>query len=136
MCPKFETNPATRWSIGEIKQGPEVVGASIEMYLTLEEHYQPLVRYRFQYNRRRDPVGPIHIPGRFGSSAEDKATERDNRAAFEAARAVAEETGTRVKMYVHSQEYLNSISRESLDGLIEKLGEEEARQLLEEGLEE
>jgi hypothetical protein len=78
----------------------------------------------------------MYIPGRWGSSFDDKDADRDNRAAFEAAQAVAEETGTRAEMYVQFQEHLDTVSRESLSDLIGEVGEERARELLEEGIEE
>jgi enamine deaminase RidA (YjgF/YER057c/UK114 family) len=108
----------------------------MEVRVSLEQNYRPVVRYRFQFNRTTDGAGPIHIPGRFGLSAGDKLAERDNRATFEAAQAVAEETGTHVEMYVMSQVYLNSTSRNALDDLIGEVGEAEARQLLEEASED
>jgi len=129
-------NPAMQWSVGEIKQGTDTEDASIEVYVSLEDNYRPVVRYLFQYNRTSDGAGTIYIPGWCGSSVDDKVAERDNRAAFEAACAVAEETGTRAEIYVKSQKYLNSISRESLEDLIGQLGQEEARSLLEEAIEE
>lgn len=110
--------------------------ASIEVVLGLYEHYDRLGRFRFQYNRSEDGVGTIYIPGRWGSSFDDKDAARDNRAAFEAAQAVAEETGTRAEMYVQSQEYLDTVSRDSLSELIGKVGEGRARELLEEETEE
>lgn len=39
-------------------------------------------------------------------------------------------------MYVHSQEYLDAVSRESLSELIGKVGENRARELLEKEIEE
>lgn len=65
-----------------------------------------------------------------GSSFDDKKADRDNRVAFEAAQTVAEETGTRAEMYVHSQEYLNTVSQESLSDLIGEVGEGRVRDLL------
>jgi|GEM_PF-4061317 len=122
----FKDDPAMQWSVGEIKQGPDTEDASIEVYISLEENHRQVVRYRFQYNRTSDGAGTIYTPGRWGSSTNDKISERDNRAAFEAACAVAKKTGTRAEVYVHSQEYLNSVSRDSLEDLIGELGEEEA----------
>ncbi|MFC4437468.1 MULTISPECIES: hypothetical protein [Natrialbaceae] len=124
-----------QWRIEEIERGGDV-DVSIEVALGLYEHYNCMGRFRFQYNRSEDGAGPIYIPGRWGSSFDDKDADRDNRAAFEAAQAVAEATGTRVEMYVQSQEYLDTVSRESLSDLIGEVGEERARELLEEETEE
>ncbi|WP_254862280.1 hypothetical protein [Halovivax gelatinilyticus] len=130
------SNPEFKqWKIEEIVRGDDI-DVSIEVYLGLYEHYNRVGQFRFQYNRGEDGVGPIYIPGRWGSSFDDKDADRDNQAAFEAARAVAEETGTRVEMYVHSQEYLDTVSRESLSNLIGKVGEERAREILKEETEE
>lgn len=124
-----------KWQIEEIARG-EDTEVSIEVSLGLYEDYRCIGRFLFQYNRSADGVGPIYVPGRWGSTFDDKDADRDNRAAYEAARAVAEETGTRAEMYVHSQAYLNNVSRESLSDLIGKVGEERARQLLQEESEE
>lgn len=124
-----------QWEVEEIERGSNV-DASIEITLGLYEHYDRLGRFRFQYNRSEDGVGTIYIPGRWGSSFDDKDATRDNRAAFEAAQAVAEETGTRAEIYVKSQEYLDTVSRESLSELIGEVGEERARELLEEETED
>jgi len=124
-----------QWRIEEIKSKNDI-DASIEVTLGLYEYHDCIGRFRFQYNRGEDGVGPIYIPGRWGSSFDDKDADRDNRAAFEAAQAVAEETGTRAELYIQSQKYLDTLSRESLSGLIGKVGEERARELLEEEAEE
>jgi len=124
-----------QWRVEEFER-KNSEDASIEVVLGLYEHYDCLGRFLFQYNRSEDGVGTIYIPGRWGSSFDDKDAARDNQAAFEAAQAVAEETGTRAEMYVQSQEYLDTVSRESLSELIGKVGEECARELLEEETEE
>jgi hypothetical protein len=124
-----------QWRIEKIERKNNE-DASMEVALGLYEHYDCLGRFRFQYNRSEDGVGTIYIPGRWGSLFDDKNADRDNRAAFEAAQAVAEETGTRAEMYVQSQEYLDTVSRESLSELIGKIGEGRARELLEEETEE
>lgn len=124
-----------QWKVDDIVRG-DGTDVSIEVYLGLYEHYNRIGRFRFQYNRGEDGAGPIYIPGRWGSSFDDKNADRDNQAAFEAARAVAEETGTRVEMYVKSQEYLDTVSRESLSNLIGKVGEERAREMLKGEIEE
>ena len=124
-----------QWRVEEIEHGSSV-DASIEIVLGLYEHHDCLGRFRFQYNRSEDGVGTIYLPGRWGSSFDDKDADRDNQAAFEAAKVVAEETGTRAELFVQSQEYLDTVSRESLSELIGKVGEERARGLLEEAIEE
>lgn len=119
------------WRVEEIKRGKDI-DVSIEVTLGLYEQYNCIGRSVFQYNRSEDGAGPVYIPGRWGSSFEDKDADRDNRAAFEAARTVADETGTRAELVVQSQAYLDSVSRESLSELIGEVGEERARELLEE----
>lgn len=116
-----------QWVVEDVERGDDV---SLEVTLGLYEHYDCVGRFRFQYNRTEDRVGTMYMPGRWGSSFDDKDAKRDNRAAFEAAQAVAEETGARAEMYVHSQEYLNEVSQESLSDLIGEVGEERVRELL------
>lgn len=123
------------WRIEEIDTDPEA-DVSIEVTVGLYEHYDRIGTYVFQYNRTEDGVGPIYIPGRLGSTFEDKNADRDNQARFEASMAVAEHTGTRVEMYVMSQSYLNSVSRDSLSDLIGEVGEERAMELLQGEVEE
>ena len=116
-----------QWIVEGVNRGDDV---SLEITIGLYEHYDCVGQFRFQYNRTEDRVGAMYIPGRWGSSFDDKDAKRDNRAAFEAAQAVAEETGARAEMYVHSQEYLNQVSQESLSDLIGEVGEERVRELL------
>ena len=127
MDSKTTNSEFKEWVVEGIDRGDDV---SLEVTIGLYEHYDCIGRFRFQYNRTEDRVGPMYIPGRWGSSFDDKDAERDNRAAFEAAQAVAEETGARAEMYVHSQEYLNQVSQESLSDLIGKVGEERVRKIL------
>jgi len=133
MEPNNADSEFRRWVVEEVTRGDDV---SLEATIGLYEHYDCVGRFRFQYNRTEDEAGPIYIPGRKGSSFDDKDADRDNRAAFEAAQAVAEETGTRAEMYVQSQKYLDTVSRESLSDIIGEVGEERARELLEKEIEE
>ncbi|MFC4451900.1 hypothetical protein [Halorussus aquaticus] len=121
-----------QWVVEDVGRGDDV---SLEVTIGLYEHYDCVGRFRFQYNRTEDGAGPIYTPGRWGSSFDDKDADRDNWAAFEAAQAVAEETGTRAEMYVQSQEYLDTVSCESLSSLIGEVGKERTRELLEEEIE-
>lgn len=124
-----------QWRVGEIDHNPDG-DVSLEILI---EYYQNRTQngsYRFQYYRWEDGAGPIYRPGRKGSSFEGKDAARDNRAAFEAAQAVAEETGTRAEIVVFSQAYLNQVSRESLSELIGEVGEKQVRELLVDKLEE
>lgn len=82
-----------QWRVEEVERGSNV-DASIEIILGLYEHHDCLGRFRFQYNKSEDGVGTIYIPGRKGCSFDDKDAARDNQAAFAAAQAVAEATGT------------------------------------------
>lgn len=122
------------WRVEEIRDGSDT-DASLDITLALYDQHNRVGRFRFQFNKTEDGVGTVYIPGRWGSSFDGKDADRDNRAAFEAAQVVAEETGTRAEMFVSSQEYLDSVSRESLSGLIGEVGEERARELLEEATE-
>lgn len=124
------------WVVEEIRQGKEVENASIEVDIGLYEHLDADIQYVFQFIRTEDGAGTIYIPGRIGSTAEDKIATRDNKAKFIAAQAVAEETGTRAETIVMSQDYLNSVMRDSMDDLIGQIGEEEARRLLQEAANE
>lgn len=128
--PEFE-----EWRVESIDREPDGDG-SIEVSVGLYEHHNRIGRFRFQYNRWEDGVGPLYKPGRRGDSFDDKDAERNNRAAFEAAKAVAEETGTRAGLYVHSQDYLDTVARDSLSNLIGEVGEDRARELLEEETQE
>jgi len=132
MNTKIPDSEFRQWIVEDVERGDDV---SLEVTIGLYEHYDCVGQFRFQYNRTEDRVGTMYIPGRWGSSFDDKDADRDNRAAFEAAQAVAEETGTRAEMYVQSQEYLDTVSRESLSDLIGEVGEERARELLEEEIE-
>lgn len=136
MQPVSSDDPAEQWVVEEIRDGPEVENASIEVDVGLYEHHTPAVRYRFQFLRSEDGAGTIYLPGRRGDTAENKQADRNNEATFVAAQAVAEKTGTRVEMYVMSQEYLNSVARDSLEDLIGEVGQKEARELLENAVEE
>jgi hypothetical protein len=127
METKVPNSEFRQWVVEDIERGDDV---SLEVTIGLYEHYDCVGRFRFQYNRTEDQVGTMYIPGRWGSSFDDKDAKRDNRAAFEAAQAVAEETDARAEMYVHSQEYLNEVSQESLSDLIGEVGEERIRELL------
>lgn len=127
MEPKNTNSEFKEWVVEGVDRGDDV---SLEVTIGLYEHYDCMGLFRFQYNRTEDRVGAMYIPGRGGSSFDDKDAKRDNRAAFEAAQAVAEETGARAEMYVHSQEYLNQVSQESLSDLIGEVGEERVRELL------
>lgn len=123
------------WRVEEIRDGSDT-DASLDVTLGLYEQHNRIGRFRFQFNKSEDGVGTIYLPGRWGSSFDDRDADRDNRAAFEAAQVVAEETGTRAETFVSSQEYLDSVSRESLSGLIGEVGEERARELLEQATDE
>ena len=116
-----------QWVVEDVECGDDV---SLEVTIGLYEHYDCVGQFRFQYNRTEDRVGTMYIPGRWGSSFDDKDAKRDNRAAFEAAQTVADETDARAEVYVHSQEYLNKVSQESLSDLIGEVGEERVRELL------
>lgn len=131
MEPETANSGGRYWRVEEIKRRSDI-DVSIEVTLGLYEHYNCVGRSVFQYNKSEEDVRPIYILGRWGSSFEDKDADRDNRAAFEAARAVADETGTRAELYVQSQAYFESVSHESLSELIGEVGEERARELLEE----
>lgn len=130
MTTETVTVESDRWRVEEIRHESED-DVSLEVLLGLYEHHDCQGQFRFQYMRTEDGAGPIYIPGRWGSTFDDRDAARDNRAAFEAAQAVAEETGTRVELYIQSQAYLNRISRDSLSDLIGEVGEERARELLE-----
>jgi len=132
MKAKTPDSEFRQWVVEDVERRDDV---SLEVTIGLYEHYDCVGRFRYQYNQTEDEAGLIYIPGRWGSSFDDKDADRDNRAAFEAAQAVAEETGTRAEMYVQSQEYLDTVSRESLSDLIGEVGEERARELLEEEIE-
>jgi len=84
------------WRLEEIRTGSDT-DASIDVTLSLYEQHNRIGRFRFQFNKSEDGVGTIYLPGRWGSSFDDRDADRDNRAAFEAAQEVAEETGTRAR---------------------------------------
>lgn len=121
----------TTWKVDSIRSGPDAGDVSMEVDVHLQRMYRTETRFTFQYNQSEDPVGPIYVLGRWGTDADEKVADRDNRAAFEAACAVANETGTRAELYEHSQEYLNSVSEASVADLIGKVGEGRVRELLE-----
>jgi hypothetical protein len=127
MGSKIPDSEFKQWIVEGVDRGDDV---SLDVTIGLYENYDCVGRFRFQYNRTEDRVGAMYIPGRWGSSFDDKDAKRDNRAAFEAAQAVAEETRACAVMYVHSQEYLNKVSQESLSDLIGEIGEERVRELL------
>lgn len=120
----------TNWKVDSIRSGPAAGEVSLEVDVHLQRMYRTETRFTFQYNQSEDPAGPIYIPGRWGTDADDKVADRDNRAAFETACAVANETSTRAELYVHSQEYLNSVSEDSVADLIGKVGEGRVREIL------
>lgn len=136
MVTGYPDDLGKEWIVEEIRQGKEVENASIEVDIGLYEHHDADIRYIFQFIRTEDGAGTIYIPGRMGSTAEDKVATRDNKAKFIATQAVAEETGTRAETVVMSQDYLNSVMRDSMEDLIGQIGEEEARRILQEAANE
>lgn len=128
---KSPNDGETIWNVDSIRSGPDAGEVSMEVDVQLQRMYRTETRFTFQFNQHEDGVGPIYVPGRWGTDADDKVADRDNRAAFEAACAVANETGTRAELYVHSQEYLNSVSEDSIADMIGKVGEGRVREMLE-----